>query len=388
MANISSYPIITPKPSDLVLVVQTYLAGVSTETGNPTKTARVSDFLSLGVQSLTTVGTSGAATLNAGVLNIPTPSVSSSPFTFNASSTTGIESSSNTASGDESTAIGRDTLASGFGSTAMGSNTEAIGSRSTAMGYDTTASAEFSTAMGKSTTASGNQSTAMGESTDASGTASTAIGKSTTASGAYSTAMGNGTTASESNSTAMGANSTASGTVSTAMGNATAASGFASTAMGYQTDASGSNSTAIGRDTLANGNYSTAMGRDTESSGDNSTAMGKSTTASGFGSTAIGQHNVLNSGDAATSFNLTNTALSIGNGTSSAARSDAFSVLFNGNTTVAGSVTAESLNIAALNAAPASASATGTIGEIKFTADHIYVCVDDNTWRRVAIATF
>lgn len=71
MANISSYPIITPKPSDLVLVVQTYLAGVSTETGNPTKTARVSDFLSLGVQSLTTVGTSGAATLNAGVLNIP-----------------------------------------------------------------------------------------------------------------------------------------------------------------------------------------------------------------------------------------------------------------------------------------------------------------------------
>ena len=111
MANISSYPIITPKPSDLVLVVQTYLAGVSTETGNPTKTARVSDFLSLGVQSLTTVGTSGAATLNAGVLNIPTPS--SSPFTFNASSTTGIESSSNTASGSRSTAMGDNTEASG-----------------------------------------------------------------------------------------------------------------------------------------------------------------------------------------------------------------------------------------------------------------------------------
>ncbi len=42
----------------------------------------------------------------------------------------------------------------------------------------------------------------------------------------------------------------------------------------------------------------------------------------------------------------------------------------------------------ALNAAPASASATGTLGEIRFTADHIYVCVATNTWKRVAIATF
>lgn len=42
----------------------------------------------------------------------------------------------------------------------------------------------------------------------------------------------------------------------------------------------------------------------------------------------------------------------------------------------------------ALNAAPASASAAGTLGEIRFTADHIYVCVATNTWKRVAIATF
>ena len=287
MANISSYPIITPKPSDLVLVVQTYLAGVSTETGNPTKTARVSDFLSLGVQSLTTVGTSGAATLNAGVLNIPTPS---SPFTFNVSAPTGIESSSNTASGNRSIAMGVNSTASGYASTAMGGSTTASGSQTTAMGNSTTASGNYSTSMGNATTASGTDSTAMGDNTIASGISST--------------------------------------------------------------------------------------------------VMGVSTEASGYASTAIGQYNVLNSGDAATSFNLTNTAFSIGNGTSAGARSDAFSVLFNGNTTVAGSITSASLNIAALNAAPASASATGTIGEIRFTADHIYVCVATNTWKRVAIATF
>lgn len=184
------------------------------------------------------------------------------------------------------------------------------------------------------------------------------------------------------------ATNTASGNISTAMGNGTIASGDSSTAIGRDTEASGGVSTAIGRNTTASGQSSTAMGDETTASGSRSTSMGNFTTASGYTSTAIGQHNVLNSGDSATSFNLTNTALSIGNGTSSAAKSDAFSVLFNGNTTAAGSVTAESLNIAALNTAPVSATAPGTIGEIKFTDNHIYVCVDDNTWRRVAIATF
>jgi len=46
------------------------------------------------------------------------------------------------------------------------------------------------------------------------------------------------------------------------------------------------------------------------------------------------------------------------------------------------------INLAALNTAPASASAAGTLGEIRFTANHIYVCVATNTWKRVAIATF
>ena len=195
-------------------------------------------------------------------------------------------------------------------------------------------------------------------------------------------------TASGSRSTAMGESTTASGDASTAMGESTTASGDASTAIGTSTTASGYASTAMADSTTASGRYSTAMGYQTEASGESSTAMGSFTSASGFGSTAIGQHNVLNSGDAATSFDLTNTALSIGNGTSSAAKSDAFSVLFNGNTTASGSVTAESLNIAALNTAPVSATALGTIGEIKFTDNHIYVCVDDNTWKRVAIATF
>jgi hypothetical protein len=44
--------------------------------------------------------------------------------------------------------------------------------------------------------------------------------------------------------------------------------------------------------------------------------------------------------------------------------------------------------LSALNTAPANASDTGTTGEIRIDADHIYICVATNTWKRVAIATW
>lgn len=39
-------------------------------------------------------------------------------------------------------------------------------------------------------------------------------------------------------------------------------------------------------------------------------------------------------------------------------------------------------------AAPASASATGTAGEIRIVSGFIYCCVATDTWERVAIATW
>ena len=38
--------------------------------------------------------------------------------------------------------------------------------------------------------------------------------------------------------------------------------------------------------------------------------------------------------------------------------------------------------------APASATSTGTAGEIKWDSNYIYVCVATNTWKRVAISTW
>ena len=118
------------------------------------------------------------------------------------------------------------------------------------------------------------------------------------------------------------------------------ASGNYSVAMGYSTTASGWASTAMGRDTEASGYYSTAMGRYTTASGTYSTAMGRSTTASDFGSTVIGQYNSSGSTvtNSDTAFNTANTAFVIGNGTDSSNKSDAFKVMFNGDTYISSSL--------------------------------------------------
>ena len=149
---------------------------------------------------------------------------------------------------------------------------------------------------------------------------------STSPTGTYASAMGNGTTAS--------------GNESTAMGYDTTASGEASTAMGYSTTASAQGSTAMGRETTASAQSSTAMGYFTTASGDYSTAMGLFSTASDYASTVIGQYN--SSGSSATSagaFSTSNTAFVIGNGTNNSNKSDAFKVMFNGDTTVSNDLT-------------------------------------------------
>ena len=55
---------------------------------------------------------------------------------------------------------------------------------------------------------------------------------------------------------------------------------------------------------------------------------------------------------------------------------------------VAGNVKANGFKLSSLNTAPASSTATGTTGEIRFTAAHVYVCVATNTWVRAALSTW
>jgi len=51
-------------------------------------------------------------------------------------------------------------------------------------------------------------------------------------------------------------------------------------------------------------------------------------------------------------------------------------------------VIASQFKLTALNTAPASATATGTTGEIRYDANYMYVCVATNTWKRSALTTW
>ena len=51
-------------------------------------------------------------------------------------------------------------------------------------------------------------------------------------------------------------------------------------------------------------------------------------------------------------------------------------------------VTASQYKLNALNTAPASATATGVLGEIRYDANYMYVCTETNTWKRSALTTW
>lgn len=155
--------------------------------------------------------------------------------------------------------------------------------------------------------------------------------------GYWSFASGNNTRAVGTSSTALGENTIASGSTATSMGNATIASGLGSTSMGYSTKGIGNTSTSLGYSTIASGAVSTSIGLSTTASGDYSTSMGNNTIAKSDNSLVIGIYN-----------DTTNTSclFEIGNGTANNARSNALTVLSNGNTGIGALVPLEKLHVA------------------------------------------
>ena len=96
---------------------------------------------------------------------------------------------------------------------------------------------------------------------------------------------------------------------------------------------------AVGYGTQATGHVAFSAGQSTTASGYASTAIGNYTIASDYGSMVIGQYN--SSGSSATSettFSTSAPAFVIGNGTSGSL-SDAFKVMFNGDTTISNDLT-------------------------------------------------
>lgn len=170
-------------------------------------------------------------------------------------------------------------------------------------------------------------------------------GYGTKASGAYSHAEGNGSEASGANSHAEGYCTEANGNWSHAEGYESTASSDYSHAEGFSTTVSGSYSHAEGFRTTASGSTAHAEGSGTTASGNGSHAEGIGTTASGWISHASGQNTIAGYQKQTVigkfNDNKQNNAFEIGNGVADDARSNAFEVDWNGNTTAAGTITVE-----------------------------------------------
>lgn len=211
------------------------------------------------------------------------------------------------ASGNYSTAIGYETAASGYYSTAMGIATRADGEASVALGFETQAGT-YSIAAGKYSEAQGMYSIAMGNYTIANGIASIAMGSGASTYDPYAIAIGKDTLAEQFGSVAIGVNTVASGNYSTALGYNTTASGDYSFVVGQNSVASGNNSIAIGNDAralppdngaqyggvaigyhvISRGDWAFALGEDTFANGTSSFAMGDDSRATGDVSFAMG----------------------------------------------------------------------------------------------------
>lgn len=181
---------------------------------------------------------------------------------------------------------------------------------------------DYVTAGQKSGTTLGDNATAEGDSTTASDTGAHAEGGETTASGIYSHAEGVFTTASGHSSHAEGESTIANASRSHAEGDSSIASGNASHAEGYTTTAQGRASHAEGGNTQANGDYTHAEGYGT-------TAQKKS-------QHVFGEYNSIDNNGTTTSRGTY--VEMVGNGTSASARSNARTLDWSGNESLAGAL--------------------------------------------------
>jgi Chaperone of endosialidase/Head domain of trimeric autotransporter adhesin len=204
---------------------------------------------------------------------------------------------------------------------ATGFNTRASGEAAFAAGGETNAAGDYSVAMGNLTFSPGLSAIAMGQTSTASGNHSRAIGYLANATANYATSIGTETTAGL-YATAMGYQANATGNFSSAIGNQVNAPFDYGLAIGFEANANNFYTTAIGMQTTASGLNATSIGYRTSASGNNSTALGNNTKARSPNSFVVGIYNDTTG---------TNRLFEIGRGTADNLRSNAMTVLANGN---------------------------------------------------------
>lgn len=150
--------------------------------------------------------------------------------------------------------------------------------------------------------------------------------------GLYSVAMGTSVIASGNSSVAMGTSVIASGNSSVALGNDNQATGLVAVSLGTGGRVSGDNGVGIGYKSTVSGDYALALGEMSTASGDRSAAIGSNLKSKSYGGMVVGVFNDTANAASGTSINLLNRVFQVGNGTADISRSNALTVLQNGNT--------------------------------------------------------
>jgi hypothetical protein len=276
-------------------------------------------------------------------------------------------------SGYYSFAWGKNIVVKGDGSVAMGQDSRVIWDNAIAIGGNNLVASAYGIALGNRDTVRALFATAIGEANDADGESSVALGQGNKAVGAAALAMGAGCIANGMNSVALGSGSISPGDFSIAMGVQSKSRGYASLTAGYGNEttnifttaignyniSSGENSMSLGYSSRAIGNYSIVSGNNSRATGEYSIAngndcnsIGEKSFATGNGSITrgrmayaaglnlkakqfagfvAGSYNDSTNAADANNFNSNNRIFQVGNGTAENARSNAMTILQNGN---------------------------------------------------------
>lgn len=251
-----------------------------------------------GTQSLKSINTpeniaSGNSSVAAGNENTASSFASVSLGNFNRS--TGYASftagNNNDASGFTSISLGNSNDSSGYASFTTGNNNEASGYASSAFGNSNTASESYATAFGSNNNSSGQNSAAFGNSNSISGQNSFGTGSNNNATSQDCFVTGNFNTTSNFYTSAFGNNNTASGQGATVFGNFNTSSGQNSAAFGAFNNVSGQNSLVSGQNNNVSGQKSISNGQSNSITADNCSTFGSGNTASGNNSFCSGSSN-------------------------------------------------------------------------------------------------
>jgi Chaperone of endosialidase len=199
---------------------------------------------------------------------------------------------------------------------------DSIGRFSFASGIHNKAKGEASFAMGSNNSSLGLNSTVFGYNSSSSGFASFSTGGSNTAIGDYSVVGGNLNSASGRGATSFGEINSSTGELSFTWGNGSSASGLMALALGNFAEARSTLSTAIGYGAVAQGGWSFAAGYRANTIAQLSAAIGWGVKSRSQGSVVVGMFNDTSN---------TNRVFEVGNGSDENVRSNALTILNNGN---------------------------------------------------------